>query len=281
MWFSEKALVFVDTRTAAIAVYRNTFSGPRLLRFGFERFVPSASQAPRFSEAALDAKESLARLIQGLSAPLRDACVVLPLGAAFPSVLDLPSLRSAEGADVADADLVRFRLAPLLPFPVAQAEVRMEAFPSFGRGAVLAQAILKSTIAETEKVMTALGFGPVHVSSTLSSALRGLSPGKGGIDLILGDSASAIAVRDDRGEVHAIHLRLLAEGDDRARRSIAEAIRAAPEKREIRVLGEDAAAVRGQTDEALITGAFTGRPHAGADPQLFPFLDVFYEGQFL
>ena len=35
-WFSEKALVFVDTRSAALAVYREGLSGPRLERFASE-----------------------------------------------------------------------------------------------------------------------------------------------------------------------------------------------------------------------------------------------------
>ena len=58
MWFSEKALVFVDTRSAALAVYREGFSGPRLERFGSERFASRASGGDLFSDVlALSSRE--------------------------------------------------------------------------------------------------------------------------------------------------------------------------------------------------------------------------------
>ena len=279
MWFSEKALVFVDTRSAALAVYRRGFSGPRLARFAFERFGSHAGQAALFSDVLADSRDAIKRLSRELKAPAGDATLLLPLGASFPSIVDMSALRQAQATEVDDADAVRFRLAPLLPFPIAQAEVRTETSSSLGGSAVLAQAILKTTIAESEKVMASLAFNHAHITSTLSAALRGLPPRSGTVDVIFGDSACAIAVRDDRGRIDAIHLRLLVEGDDRAQRSLDEALRATIEVREIRVLGEDAASLRNKGPGATIQPAFDEPALRGsADPQQFPFLAVFHEG---
>ena len=276
MWLSEKALVFVDARSAALAIYRQGLSGPRLLRFAFERFGsgggPGASVAEAFSGSG-----ALSRLARDLKAPRSDATLLLPLGASFPSIVEVSSPRPLSSAEIAEADLVRFKLAPLLPFAIAQSEVRTERSPSIRRGAVLAQAILKATIAEGEKAMESFGFSRPRVTSTLSAALSGLSPRPGVVDLVFGDAACAIAVRDALGAIDAIHLRLLVEGDDRAQRSVDEALRASAEVREIRVLGEDAAALRGKVRNAAVVPAFDAPAPSGAsDPQQFPFLAVFH-----
>jgi len=277
MWFSEGALVFVDTRSAALAVYQETLSGPRLLRFAFERFGSGARSGALFSEVLADSRDAIARLTRELKAPTRGACLLLPLGVTFPSIIDMTTPSRARAAEVDEAELVRFRMAPLLPFPVSQAEVRSESSKSLGAGVVLAQAILKSVVAESERVMEGLGFKEPEVSSALSAALRGL-PGRAGVvDLIFGDSACAIAVRDERGGIEAIHLRLLVEGDDRAQRSIDEAFRATRVVREIRVLGEDDAALRARAGEAAVHPAFREAPNGSADPQRFPFLALFHE----
>lgn len=276
MWFSERALVFVDTRSAALAVYTRGFSGLRLERFAFERFASRAAQAALLSDVLADSSASVSRLSRELRAPGRDATLLLPLGASFPSIVEVSPHRPAPAAEVEEADLVRFRLAPLLPFPIALSEVRSERSSSIRSGAVLAQAILKTTIAEGERVMAALGFARPHVTSTLSAALRGLPPRAGTVDLVFGDSACAIAVRDSLGAIEAIHLRLLVLGDDRGQRALDEAFRATASAREIRVLGEDPAAVRGKTGDVVVHAAFeSGTPGAAADPQQFPFLSVF------
>lgn len=278
MWFSEKALVFVDTRSAALAVYREGFSGPRLERFGSERFASRAGGADLFSDVLADSRDAVARLARELKAPQGNATLLLPLGASFPSIVDVSALKKAQAAEVEEADLVRFRLAPLLPFPVALAEVRSERSPSVRGGAVLAQAVLKTTIEEGERVMASLGFGRPRVTSSLSAALRGLPPKPGAVDLIFGDSACAIVVRDLSGFMDAIHLRLLVLGDDRAQRSIDEALRAATGASEIRVLGEDAASLRGKAPDVAIQPAFEAKAPSGAgDPQRFPFLSLFHE----
>jgi hypothetical protein len=277
MWFSERALVFVDARSAALAVYKRGLSGPRLERFGFERFASRAAQGAPFSDVLADSNDAVSRLARELKAPAREATLLLPLGVSFPSIVEVSPPRSAPVTEVEEADLVRFRLAPLLPFPIALAEVRSERSPSIRSGAVLAQAILKTTIAEGERVMASLGFALPHVTSTLSAALRGLPPRPGTVDLVFGDSACAIAVRDSRGAIDAIHLRLLVEGDDRGQRAIDEARRATDETREIRVLGEDASSVRGKAGDGVVVAAF-GEPslRPAADPQQFPFLSVFH-----
>ncbi len=276
MWFSEKALVFVDTRSAALAVYKETFSGRRLLRFASERFGSGARSGALFKDVLEDSRGAIAKLARDLAAPMRGACLLLPIGVPFPSIIDAAGLNKGRSGGVDEEDLVAFRMAPLLPFPVSQAVVRSETSPGLGPGVVLAQAILKSVVTESEKVMGDLGFKEPEVSSALSAALRGLPKHQGIVDLIFGDSACAIAVRDERGGVEAIHLRLLVEGDDRAQRSIDEAFRATRVVREIRVLGEDDAALRARAGEALVRPAFSEGVVAGlGDPQRFPFLSVF------
>ncbi len=276
MWFSEKALVFIDTGSAALAVYKETFSGRRLLRFASERFGSGARSGALFKDVLEDSREAIAKLARDLAAPMRGACLLLPIGVPFPSIIEAAELKKGGAGGVLEEDLVAFRMAPLLPFPVSQAVVRSESGPGLGPGVVLAQAILKSVVAESEKVMGDLGFREPEVSSALSAALRGLPKHQGIVDLIFGDSACAIAVRDERGGVEAIHLRLLVEGDDRAQRSIDEAFRATRVVREIRVMGEDDAALRARAGEALVRPAFSQGAIAGlGDPQRFPFLSVF------
>jgi hypothetical protein len=278
MWFSEKALVFIDARSAALAVYRHGFSRPRLTRFGSERFASRANGADPFSEALADSKEAIARLCRDLKAPAQDATLLLPLGASFPSIVDVSGLRKPSSEEVEEADLIRFRLAPLLPFPIALAEVRSERSSTLRSGSVLAQAVLRNRIEEGERMMASLGFPRPHVTSSLSAALRGLKPKPGAVDLLFGDSACAIAVRDATGVMEAIHLRLLVEGDDRIQRSVDEALRATSDVAEIRVIGEAASSL-GTGGRVLIQPAFDSLAFQGAaDPQRFPFLAVFHEG---
>lgn len=277
MWFSEKALVLVDTRSAALAVYREGFSGPRLERFASERFASRAGGGDPFKDVLAASKDALSSLSRELKAPSRDATLLLPLGASFPSIVDVSAPGKTQASEVEEADLVRFRMAPLLPFPIALSEVRSERSSSVRAGAVLAQAVLKTTIAEGEGVMASLGFGRPRVTSSLSAALRGLPPKPGAVDLIFGDSACAIVVRDALGIMDAIHLRLLVPGDDRGQRSIDEALRAGSEVSQIRVLGEDAASLRGKAVDVVVEPAFDTPALAGAaDPQRFPFLAVFH-----
>ncbi len=100
------------------------------------------------------------------------------------------------------------------------------------------------------------------------------------MDLVFGDSACAIAVRDATGVMEAIHLRLLVLGDDRSQRSIDEARRATSEVQEIRVLGEDAASLSARAQGVGVHAAFDARALPGAaDPQRFPFLSVFHESR--
>lgn len=276
MWFSEKALVFVDAHCAALAVYKVGVSGPRLERFAFERLTAGASLRGGLKDGLLAAHESVTRLVRDLRAPTRGATLLLPLGACFPSIVDISALRASRTTEVEEEDLIRFRLAPLLPFPIAQAVVRSETPPAHGKGSVLAQATPLSVIAESEKAMSAFGFSRFQISSALSAALRGLSPHPAIVDLVLGDSACAVAVRNLQGAIEAIHLRLLIEGDDRGQRSLDEARRAGPEVSEIRVLGEAVAPLLGKAAGARVRSAFDEPAlRDSADPQQFPFLAVF------
>ena len=276
MWFREKALVAVDSRSAAVAVYRETFSGPRLVRFGFERLAARGDGDGSIVRTLAGAGDAVKRLAASLQAPPRDATFLLPIGAAFPSISDAANAVRAQAADVAEADLVRFRFAGILPFPVSQAEVRTESSPSLGPGLVLAQAVLKTTVAAAEASMESWGFRGARISSVLSAALRGLPPRAGAVDLVLGDAACAVCARDERGVAEALHLRLLTDGDDRGRRSFDEARRSAPAARELRILGEDVAGLGILSRDMAVVPAFEVAGAQGADPQRFPFLALFH-----
>jgi len=280
MWFFEKALVAVDTRRACVAVYSNGRRGPSLLRFGSEP-LDLQSQPGSYAETLRESRPAVERLIRALKPPMRGASCVLPIGASFPSILEEPALAKVTGSGVAEADVVRFRLAPLLPFPIAQAEVRTESSTSIGAGAVLAQATPKAVISECEQFMGSLGFSGLHVVSALSAALRGLEARPGAVDLILGDSAFALAVRSDAGGIETIHLRLLVEGDDRTKRPVDEAIRASSDASSVRILGADPRSfpAGGQGTEIVAAFPAPSPDVAGADPQLFPFLAIFHAGR--
>jgi hypothetical protein len=278
MWFLEKALVAVDTRRASLAVYKNGRGGPSLIRFGSESLGVQRATGS-FVDTLRESRPAMERLIRTLRPPTSGASCLLPIGVSFPSILEEPTLAKVTGSGVAEADIVRFRLAPLLPFPIAQAEVRTESSPSIGAGALLAQATLKTAIAASEQFMESLGFSGTHVVSTLSAALRGLGSRPSTVDLILGDSAFALAVRNDRGGIETIHLRLLVEGDDRMKRPVDEALRAVADASVVRVLGGEPGTFPPGTRGAEIVAAFPESTPAvaGADPQLFPFLSVFQE----
>ena len=283
--FSEKTCQIRPRRrsdildSAALAVYRKTFRGLRLERFASERFASRAGQAALFKDVLSDSKGAVERLARDLKAPSSGATLLLPLGASFPSVLDLASLTRGRGAEVDEHDVVRFRLSPLLPFPITQAEVRTETSPSIGHGLALAQAILKSLIAESERMMESLGFPRVSVTTALSAALRGLGAQPGLVDLILGDAACAIAVRDAKGRIAAIHLRLLLPGDDRAQRALGEALRSIDGSGDIRVAGESVDAFKRHAlkDNAVRAAYDLPALRGFGDPQEFPFLGVFHE----
>lgn len=277
MWFSEKALVAVDSRGVAVAVYRETFSGPRLVRFGFEKLGARGDADGSLVRTLSGAGEVVKRLALSLRAPSGEATFLLPIGATFPSITGAAAAGRARAADVPEADFVRFRFASVLPFPVSQAEVRTESAPSLGPGLVLAQAALKSTVAAAEAAMEAWGFNGARISSVLSAAARGLPPRPETVDLILGDAACAVCARDARGVAEAIHIRLLSEGEDRRRRSFDEARRTAPSARELRIIGEDIAGLEAPAPEVGLVSAFPASTATdGADPQRFPFLSMFH-----
>lgn len=271
MWFREKTLVAVDARGVAMAVYRDTASGRQLVRFGSER-LPGSSDVGLAATLA-GASDAVRRLSASLGAPTRGATFLLPIGATFPSITDAGTAARAQARDIAEVDFVRFRLASLLPFPVSQAEVRTETFPSLGPGLVLAQAVLKTSVAAAEAAMESWGFPGARISSVLSAAFGGLPVQADTVDLILGDSACAVCARDARGLTEAIHLRLLSEGDDRGRRALEEARRAAPSVRSVRVIGEDVRTLASPFGDVSLVPAFAeSAARKDADPQRVPFL---------
>lgn len=278
MWFSAKTLVAVDTRSAAVAVFKDSLRGPRLERFASERFASKARMESLFSDVLSDSRDALERLGRELNAPSDDLTLILPLGAAFPAILDAAALKRGGVADVGEDEMARFRLAPLLPFSVALADVQTERCDG-GRGGILAQAVLKTLVNEGRAVLSSLGYRRVRVTSALSCALRGLEPNPRAVDLIYGDSACAIAVRGARGFVESVHLRLLLEGEDREQRALDEAFRAASPIAELRVAGSFLDGLRRKAGDLNVTAAFPNcGPGSVPDAQTYPFLAVFAGG---
>ena len=280
MWFSEKALVFVDTRSAALAVYKETFSGPRLVRFASERFGSGARERRPLQGRA----RRLAGGDRETGARPRGPVARAP--AFFCPLASLPldrrcRRRSArrQAPEVDEDDLVALPHGPpaaLSGQPGGGAQRVFASGLGRGRGAGAGHPEDGHSGGREGDGRSSASSAP-EVTSALSAALRGLPKQPGIVDLIFGDSACAIAVRDERGGVEAIHLRLLVEGDDRAQRSIDEAFRRDPRwcarsacwARTMRPC-EPAPAKR-----SCVPPSTEGAGAGSGDPQRFPFLSVF------
>ena len=147
--------------------------------------------------------------------------LVLPDGLARLALVETPA-----GVDA--REYVRFRLAPSLPWPAAEASVETLAA---GGSRVVGAAIGRASVAEYEQAATAAGAQVEQVFLAPLVALAGLlRPGVGdGVHAVLGDVALCLAyLRDDT---------LVALRSRRRDRSSGEAARLAAEMRRLQAAG--------------------------------------------
>ncbi|HSB61376.1 MAG TPA: hypothetical protein VLI67_06635 [Vicinamibacteria bacterium] len=144
------------------------------------------------------------------------AALVLPDGVGRALLLDV-----ASGIDL--RAFVRFRLAPLLPYPAEEAVIDVL---RLGRGRVLGAAVRRSVVAEYEQSAAAAGFlqEGVHLAPLL--VVAGLLRRGAGVHVILGDAALSLAAfRDAR--LAAFRTRRRDPGPGEAERLLDEAERTA------------------------------------------------------
>jgi hypothetical protein len=120
----------------------------------------------------------------------RRATLILPDGVARVALV------SGDG-ELEARELARFRLGPRLPFPLEQAVV--DGLP-VGSGKVLAGAARLPVVAEYESVAEEAGFEPERVElaplTAVCGLIRGRPSGERGLDVVLGDVAFGLVVRD-------------------------------------------------------------------------------------
>jgi len=128
-------------------------------------------------------KDAARRAVEGLGG--RRVTLVLPDGLARIVLVEPP-----EGAD--PRDYVRFRLAPSLPWPVAEAIVNT--LPA-GRGRVVGAAVRRAAVAEYEQAAAAAGLAAERAHLAPLLALEGLlrSGARDEVHVLLGDVAVCLA----------------------------------------------------------------------------------------
>jgi len=144
--------------------------------------TPTGPSLPSPGEVA----DALLALRERLGPGAARATLLLPDGVGRFGLFEAPS-----GTDL--REFVRFRLAPSLPYPPAEAVV--DAL-RVGRGRVLGAAVRRSVVAEYEQAAKAAGFEQERVDLAPLVALTGLLRRGTGVHVILGDAASSLAAFD-------------------------------------------------------------------------------------
>lgn len=137
------------------------------------------------------------------------AVLVMPEGTARVSLLEPP-------ASVDPREYARFRMAPTLPYPPAEAIVDSLAV---ARGLYLCGAVRRSVAAGYEAAVEGAGLHAERVDAAPLVAVNGLrrraAPGEVGIALLLGDAAVSFAAFS-RGKLAVFRTRLRQPGADEA-----------------------------------------------------------------
>jgi hypothetical protein len=229
---SGRAVLALDASGLSGATVKRTFRGAEVKaaeRVSLEPgvLVPSPLLANLVRPAAV--KTALAELLDRLGRPAR-ATLVLPLGLARISLL-----RPPEGTEA--REYARFRLAPGLPFPLAEAIV--DVVPA-GGARFLAAAVRREVVAGYEELLAGGGVEVERVDlmplPAVAARRREHLPSV--LDLFLGDVAFAVAFHEG-GELRAFSTRFRDRGGDeltRIGRSLAGAERAHPAAVRPRVL---------------------------------------------
>jgi len=186
---------------------------------------PSAGNLRRPEEV----REAIGRALRAIGHATGRVRLVLPDGLARLVLLDLP-------ADADAREYARFRLAPSLPWPVADAIV--DVLP-LGRGRVVGAAVRRGAVAEYEQALAAAGLAVESVSLAPLLALTTLA-GRGPRDalhVLLGDAAATLVLVRG-GRVSAVRSRRRDRSAGECGRLSMEATRTA------RIVGDVAVAPR-------------------------------------
>jgi hypothetical protein len=139
-----------------------------------------------------EVREALAQVATELGALGRSVCLLLPAGVARTSLLALPG-----GVDPGEYAL--FKVGSRLPYPPGEAVV--DGLAASG-GAWLAAIVRRSVIAQYEAAAADVGLGPPRVDVAPLAGLAGLqrqNRDSAGIDVVLGDAALTLAIRQGAG----------------------------------------------------------------------------------
>jgi len=135
-----------------------------------------------------EVREALSHVARELRAVGRPVCLLLPAGVARTSLLPLPS-----GVDRGEYAL--FKLGSRLPYPPGEAV--LDGLEPAG-GAWLAAVVRRAVVAQYEAAAAEVGLGPARIDVAPLAGLAGLqqrSRDRPGIDVVLGDAALTLAVR--------------------------------------------------------------------------------------
>jgi hypothetical protein len=180
--------------------------------------------------AARDVQDAVAHVVGELGAARFRTGVLLPDGIGRTLLLDAPP-------GVAPAQYARYKLAPTLPYPEAEAIV--DVLP-VGGGRMVAAAVRRPIVQEYEAVTAACGLVQERLDLAPLAVLSGRLRRAGGdgtqVEVILGEAALSLAVFKG-GALHVFRSRRRHPGPDEAAWVADEADRSAS------LAGDDAAAV--------------------------------------
>lgn len=269
MWLRDSTVVSLDTHRVAVAVYRSRLGKRQLLAFEERALERGSMPQDPYRELCAASKDVCVDLIRALRAPVSSLSILLPVGAFFPTLVDL----GVPSPGVSSDDLLRFRVASSLPFSSHEAEIRSDSQVATGSGALYAEALPGYQVEAAERLSRDLGCARPELLSALGAALRVIGQTPGGSDVILGDSAYATAERDESGRLSDVTLRLLGQSTDRYTRavSVTRAFQSNGE-RPLRLVGPGAAelaqASSSRTEAVRPSLALSGRA------LVFPFLEL-------
>jgi hypothetical protein len=166
-----------------------------------------------------EVRDALAQVASTLDASRDPIAFLLPDGVARVVLLDAPD-------HVRPEEYARYRLTSGLSYPAREAVVQAEAA---GAGRILAAVAWRPVIAEYEEVVRAAGLKQDRMDlaplAGLHALRRSAARSGAGVDVVLGDAAYALALRDGDA-LQVVRNRRRARDDDEPRRMALEVERA-------------------------------------------------------
>ncbi len=185
----DRLFLALDAGSVDVALLVRGLGGRRVAAFqriqlASGALVPSPSgQNLRHPE---DVRDGLRRAIESLGRRPAACSLVLPDGVGRLALLTLP-----KGEDI--REIVRFRLAPSLPWSSAEAIV--DSLPA-GAGRAVGAAVRRSVVAEYEQAVASVGLAleRVHLAPLLGLAAVRRSGSRDAVHVLLGATAACFAV---------------------------------------------------------------------------------------